>query len=82
MILDNEKLKYPPYPGELGQRLMENVTRTQWDEWVKIQTRLINEKQLSGISADDRKYLKHQMEQHFFGTGADEADGYVPEKGE
>lgn len=78
--MSDEKLDKPPYPGELGQRIFETATKAEWDEWIQIQTRLINENGLSAISPDHRKYLRDQMEKHFFGDGADEAKGYVPVK--
>lgn len=39
---------------------------------------LVNENRLNLADARARQYLARQMEQHFFGTGADQAAGYVP----
>ena len=71
-------LDFPPYPGELGQRIFNNVSKEAWDAWLRHQTMLVNENHLNLADARARQYLARQMEQHFFGTGADQAAGYVP----
>ncbi len=73
-----EGLDFPPYPGELGRRLWEQVSKQAWQDWLRHQTMLINENRLSLADPAARKYLAQQMEQHFFGSGADKAAGYVP----
>ena len=75
-----EGLDFPPYPGELGKRLWENVSKDAWQQWIKHQTMLINENRLSLADSKARLYLAEQMEKHFFGGGADAAQGYVPPK--
>ena len=75
-----EGLDAAPYPGELGKRLYENVSKEAWAQWLRHQTMLINENRLSLADARARKYLAEQLEQHFFGDGADVATGYVPPK--
>lgn len=71
-------LDFPPYPGELGKRIFDNVSKVAWQEWLEQQKRLINEMRLSLADAKARKYLAEQMENHFFGSGAQEASGYRP----
>ncbi len=66
-----EGLDRPPYPGELGRRIFENVSRQAWQEWLKHQTMLINEYRLSPIREKDRRFLEEQMERYFFGEGAE-----------
>ncbi len=73
-----EGLDFPPYPGELGKRLYENVSKEAWQAWIRHQTMLINENRLNLADPRARKYLAEQMEKHFFGSGADVASGYVP----
>jgi Fe-S cluster biosynthesis and repair protein YggX len=73
-----EGLDFPPAPGELGQRIYQNVSKQAWADWQKHQTMLVNENRLNLADARARKYLMTQMEQHFFGSGADVAQGYVP----
>ena len=74
-----EGLDFPPYPGELGKRVFENVSKEAWGGWLKQQTMLINEYRLNMADPKARKYLAEQMEKHFFGEGADVASGYVPQ---
>ena len=73
-----EGLDFTPYPGELGKRLYENVSKQAWQAWLEHQKMLINENRLSLADAKSRKYLEEQMVAHFFGTGAEKAAGYVP----
>ncbi|HQT25189.1 MAG TPA: oxidative damage protection protein [Burkholderiales bacterium] len=73
-----EGLDFPPYPGELGKRIFEHVSKEAWGQWLKHQTMLINENRLNIADPKARKYLAEQMEQHFFGEGADVASGYIP----
>jgi Fe-S cluster biosynthesis and repair protein YggX len=73
-----EGLDFPPYPGELGKKIYESVSKEAWAAWLKHQTMLVNENRLNLADARARKYLATQMEQHFFGDGADAAMGYVP----
>ena len=73
-----EGLDFPPYPGELGKRIYENVSKEAWQGWIKHQTMLINENRLNLADIGARKYLAEQMQKHFFGQGADTASGYVP----
>jgi len=75
-----EGLDLLPYPGELGKRIWENVSKEAWQGWIKHQTMLINENRLNLADSRARKYLAEQMEKHFFGSGADMASGYVPPK--
>lgn len=61
-----EGLEKPPYPGELGQRVFENVSKEGWAQWVAQQTILMNEYRLTPIDPKARKFLEEQMEQFFF----------------
>ena len=73
-----EGLDTLPYPGDLGRKIFENVSKEAWQQWLKHQTMLINENRLSLADAKARKYLAEQMDKHFFGQGADMAAGFVP----
>lgn len=75
-----EGLDFPPYPGELGRRIFEHVSKEAWREWLEHQKMLVNENRLNLADKKARDYLARQMEQHFFGGGADVAAGYVPPK--
>ncbi|MGI9047633.1 MAG: oxidative damage protection protein [Burkholderiales bacterium] len=73
-----EGLDYPPYPGELGQKIFENVSKEAWKGWLEHQKMLVNENRLNLADIKARKYLAEQMERHFFGAGAEAAAGYTP----
>ena len=75
-----EGLDRPPYPGELGQRIFENVSKEAWQGWIRFQTMLVNENRLNLADPSARKYLAEQMENYFFGEGAAMPAGFVPEK--
>ena len=76
---EGEGLDYVPYPGELGQRIYENVCKEAWQQWLGHQTMLINEYRLTPIEPDDRKRLETEMEKFFFAGGAEKPKEYVPE---
>ena len=67
-----------PYPGELGQRLFDNVSKEAWQLWMKHQTLLINENRLSVIDPKAREFLEGEMEKFFFGGGSEMPEGYKP----
>lgn len=71
-------LSRPPYPGDLGQRILENVSAEAWQQWLAHQTMLINENRLSPINPEHRKFLEGEMEKYFFGGGSEAPEGYVP----
>ncbi|MES9925663.1 MAG: oxidative damage protection protein [Candidatus Thiodiazotropha endolucinida] len=73
-----EGLDRPTYPGELGQRIFDNVSKEAWQEWLRHQTMLINENRLSPVDPSARKFLEQQMEQFFFGEGAELPPDYRP----
>lgn len=73
-----EGLDVPPYPGEMGKRLYQHVSKEAWKQWLDLQKMLVNENRLNLAEKKARDYLLEQMEKHFFGEGADRATGYVP----
>ena len=75
-----EGLDRLPYPGALGQRLFEQVSKEAWQGWIKHQTMLVNENRLNLADLQARKYLATQMENYFFGGGTDAIQDYVPPK--
>jgi Fe-S cluster biosynthesis and repair protein YggX len=72
-----EGLDRPPYPGELGQRIFENVSKEAWQQWLKHQTMLINEYRLVTFEPKARQFLVGEMEKYFFGTGSKAPEGFV-----
>lgn len=73
-----EGLQFPPYPGPLGQRIFESVSKEAWQMWLDHQTLLINEYRLTPIDPEHRKYLETEMEKFFFGEGSTRPEEYVP----
>jgi Fe-S cluster biosynthesis and repair protein YggX len=72
-------LERPPYPGELGRRIYENVSREAWARWLQQQTMLINEYRLTPIEPKARKFLEGEMEKFFFGAGSEPPQGFQPQ---
>lgn len=75
---EGEGLDFAPYPGELGKRIYQNISKEAWALWMKHQTMLVNENRLNLADLRARQYLARQMEQFFFGEGAEAVAGYVP----
>ncbi|MGB5450720.1 MAG: oxidative damage protection protein [Sedimenticolaceae bacterium] len=73
-----EGLDRQPYPGELGKRVFENVSKEGWQQWLKHQTMLLNEYRLSPIDPKSRVFLEEQMEKFFFGEGAELPPDFNP----
>ncbi len=74
-----EGLDFPPIPGEVGKRIYESVSKEAWQQWVRMQTMLINENRLNLADPQARKYLAEQVQKHFFGDGSDKVSGFVPQ---
>jgi Fe-S cluster biosynthesis and repair protein YggX len=76
---DLEGLERAPYPGELGKRILENVSKEAWQMWLDYQTMLINENNLNLFEASSQNYLKEQMKKYFFAADdLDSIQGYTP----
>jgi len=71
-----EGLEFQPYPGPLGQRIYDNVSKEAWGQWMAHQTMLINENRLSPMNPEHRKFLEGEMEKFFFGAGSDKPAGF------
>ncbi len=75
---DEEGLAFAPYPGELGRRIYEHISKAAWAQWLAHQTMLINENRLSPLDPKARKFLEGEMEKFLFGAGSAKPTGYVP----
>ena len=73
-----EGLDRPPYPGELGEKIYQSVSKQAWNTWIEHQTMLINENQLSMLNPKARKYLQEEMTKFLFGKGSEKPREYVP----
>ena len=75
-----EGLDFAPFPGAKGQELFDTVSKQAWNEWLKHQTTLINEKRLNVFEADAKKFLEEQREKFFSNDSSIEtAEGWKPE---
>ena len=75
--IEAEGLDYAPYPGDLGRRIYENVSKQGWETWVGHQTMLINEYRLTPVDPKARKFLEEEMEKFFFGEGSQTPKDFV-----
>jgi Fe-S cluster biosynthesis and repair protein YggX len=78
--IDLEALDAPPFPGEQGQRIYENISKQAWQEWLKLQTMLINEHRLTPFEPQAKQFLAKEREKFLFGGGAEMPEEYVPPK--
>jgi Fe-S cluster biosynthesis and repair protein YggX len=72
-------LDKPPFPGELGKRIYDNISKQAYDMWPAQSTLIINHYNLNMADPDARKLLREQMEEFFFGNDAKMPEGWVPE---
>ena len=73
-----EGLAFQLYPGEVGEKIFNNISKEAWQEWQHKHTMLINEKQLNMMDKEARKYLNEQRDKYLAGEPVDHAEGYVP----
>ena len=75
---ESEGLERIPYPGELGQRIFDNISKETWQQWLGQQTMLINEYRLTPFEPKARKFLEEEMEKFLFGEGSTAPADFVP----
>ena len=75
----SDGLEKPPFPGAQGQRIFENISAQAWQEWLNLQTMLINEHRLTPFQAKDKQFLADEREKFLFGPGASTPEGYKPQ---
>jgi len=74
---DAEGMAKAPFPGPLGERIFNEVSKQAWSMWLSHQTMLINEYRLNLLEAKSREFLKEEMQKYFFGEGSEKPSGYV-----
>ncbi len=79
--VEAEGLDQPPFPGVKGQYIFNNVSKQAWNEWLKMQTMIINEQRLASFDPGAKKILEMEREKFLFSGGFEMPEGYVPEKG-
>lgn len=72
-------LDFPFYPGELGKKVFDNISKEAWSQWQAKQIMLINEKKLNMMNVEHRKLLEEQMVAFLFDGQAVEIEGYKPQ---
>jgi Fe-S cluster biosynthesis and repair protein YggX len=72
-------LNRPPFGGALGKRIYENISQQAWMLWQDQSTLLINHYGLNLRDPAAQKFLMEQMEQFFFGEGAQLPPDFTPE---
>ena len=76
-----EGLSQPPFPGELGKKIFDHVSKEAWQMWLSHQTMLINENRLSAMEPKSREFLKQALQDYFFSDkDVKMPDGYIPPK--
>lgn len=73
-----EGLTHLPYPGELGKKIYQQISKQAWQMWLQHQTMLINEYRLTPVDPKARKMLEEEMEKFLFGEGAAKPEQYTP----
>ena len=73
-------LDAPPWSGELGQRIFENVSAQAWDLWKEHAKMVLNEYRVAPWTEEGQKIIREQLEKFFFGEGAALPPGYVPQQ--
>jgi Fe-S cluster biosynthesis and repair protein YggX len=72
-------LEKPPFPGPLGQRIFENVSKQAWELWLPQSTLIINHYGLNLADKEHRAFLRQQMEEFFFAEGAQLPPDWTPD---
>lgn len=78
--IDAEGLDAPPFPGPKGQQIFEHVSKQAWQDWLKMQTMLINEHRLATFDPQAKKFLDEERNKFLFAGGFSMPEGYVPPK--
>ncbi|AMA64744.1 putative Fe(2+)-trafficking protein [Candidatus Arsenophonus lipoptenae] len=64
--LEAEGLDVPVYPGKIGKRIYDNISKKAWKQWINKQIILINEQKLSTLLDKDKKILEQEMVKFLF----------------
>ncbi len=79
--LEADGLDAPPFPGEKGVEIFENISKQAWQQWLSKQTMLINEGRLASFDPKARAYLSEERHKFLFEGNNDLPEGYVPPQG-
>ena len=73
-------LDAPPWPGELGTRIFENVSADAWRQWEDRMKMILNEYRLMPFQKEAQELVAKHMDEFFFGESAALPPGYLPEQ--
>jgi Fe-S cluster biosynthesis and repair protein YggX len=74
-------LERPPFPGELGERIYEDISKMAWEMWQQQATLIINHYALNMADPRSHDFLMEQMDEFFFGGQAQMPEGWAPQGG-
>ena len=75
-----EGLDAPPFPGEQGIKIYENISKQAWQQWLAKQNMLINEGRLASYDPKVRVFLAQERTKFLFEGNDEMPEGYVPPK--
>ena len=75
-----EGLEKPPYPGELGMRIYNNISQQAWQQWLDRSVMIINEYQLNSANPEHQDLIERHLTGFLFneGDGGHTPQGYNP----
>jgi Fe-S cluster biosynthesis and repair protein YggX len=73
-------LESPPWPGELGERIYQNISVEAWRLWEERMKMILNEYRLMPWQKEAQQLVSRHMEDFFFGEGAALPPGFVPQQ--
>lgn len=74
---EEDALLKAPFPGPLGLRILNEISKPAWDMWLSQQTMLINEYRLHLADPEARKFLQKEMQKFLFEGGSEPPPGFV-----
>lgn len=75
---ETEGLDFAPYPGELGKRIYQHISKEAWQMWINRQLMFINEYRLNMLEPKARDFLAEEMEKFLFSDESQAPAGYKP----
>jgi Fe-S cluster biosynthesis and repair protein YggX len=70
-----DALESAPYPGEIGQRIVESVSDAGWKKWLEHLTMVINENGLNTADTRSLEFIEEHMMGFLFEEGQYSGDG-------
>ena len=67
--IQSEALDRPPWPGELGKRLQQEISAAAWQQWQQRLVMIINEYQLNSANPEHQALIEKHMQGFLFKEG-------------